>query len=63
VGKCFAGTVDLSAAQVRAGWAFNYHRYSHGAYADDERAAKRHGLGIWRGKVMPPWDYRRAQRW
>jgi endonuclease YncB( thermonuclease family) len=62
VGKCFAGAVDLSAAQARSGWAFDYRRYSHGAYAPDEQVAKLRRLGIWRGKIMPPWDYRRTQR-
>jgi endonuclease YncB( thermonuclease family) len=62
VGKCFAGNLDLSAAQVRAGWAMDYRQYSRGAYAALEAAAHARRLGVWAWQVTPPWEWRRTHR-
>jgi endonuclease YncB( thermonuclease family) len=62
VGKCFAGTVDLSREQVRSGWALDYRTYSHGAYGAEEAAAKARRAGVWRWEVVAPWEWRKAHR-
>ncbi|MBO1074090.1 thermonuclease family protein [Roseomonas marmotae] len=52
------GVVDLNAAMVRTGFAFDCKRYSDGAYADEERAAKAARSGAWGGRFEFPWDHR-----
>jgi endonuclease YncB( thermonuclease family) len=61
VAVCWAGPVDLNAWMVRQGWAVAYRRYSKD-YAPDEKTAGREKRGIWRGRFMPPWDWRRKNR-
>jgi endonuclease YncB( thermonuclease family) len=60
VGKCFAGTVDLSREQVRSGWALDCRQYSHGAYGVEEATAKARHAGMWRWDVVAPWEWRKA---
>lgn len=64
VGQCWAGdqNTDLSAAMVREGWALNWDRYSHGAYAAEEADARVHRRGIWSTEFTAPWDWRAAHR-
>ena len=62
VGRCFAGGVDLSAAQVEAGWAMDYVTYSHGAYEPQQTAAMTERRGLWRMHFVPPWEWRRLNR-
>ncbi len=47
VARCCTATADLSHAQTRAGWAWDYPKYSKGSFAAAEAAAKQDGLGIW----------------
>lgn len=47
VARCCTAKADLSHAQARAGWAWDYVKYSKGAFAAAEADAKRDGLGIW----------------
>ena len=61
VGVCRAGGEDLNASMAAAGWAFAYRRYSL-TYLPEEWAAKAADRGIWRGDVVPPWDWRRGKR-
>jgi len=58
VAVCLLGAEDLGRWLVRQGWAMAYLRYS-ATYADDESAARAAHLGIWRGKFMPPWQWRK----
>jgi endonuclease YncB( thermonuclease family) len=62
VGKCTADGVDLSAAQVRDGWALDYRTYSHGAYAGEEAQAKARHAGVWSMESVAPWEWRREQK-
>lgn len=66
-GKSFKRTVctvflngqDVNRQIVRAGWAFESPRYSHGIYRDDERAAKEKRLGLWeKSKIESPHCFR-----
>jgi len=61
IAVCFLGREDLNAWLVRNGWAMAYRRYSTD-YIDEKEAARRNRLGIWRGRFVPPWDWRRSNR-
>jgi endonuclease YncB( thermonuclease family) len=47
---------------VRGGYAMDWPRYSRGAFAKEQSAAKSEGVGIWQGEFQPPWEWRAAQR-
>jgi endonuclease YncB( thermonuclease family) len=61
VAVCRASEVNLNARMVLEGWALAYRRYSMD-YVGDESIARDTGLGMWRGKFIPPWDWRRGKR-
>ena len=61
VAVCRAGRVDLGAWMVANGWALAYRRHSK-AYTHEERAARNERRGVWRGRFMAPWEWRRVQR-
>ena len=61
VAVCRYGGQDVNAWMVREGWAMAYRRYS-SAYVGEEAAAKAAKRGLWRGKFVPPWDWRRGDR-
>jgi len=58
---CRANGHDIGQSMVHAGWAVAYRRYSKDYVADenDARAAKR---GMWRGRFVMPWEWRRGVR-
>ncbi|WP_281023647.1 thermonuclease family protein [Minwuia sp. IMCC4030] len=58
---CRRGRVDLNNWMVRMGWALAYRRYSTD-YIAAENEAQQAGLGIWQGRFVPPWDWRRGKR-
>ena len=60
IAVCYAGPYDLNAKMVRQGWALAYRRYSMD-YVDAEAAAKEAGAGMWRGKFVLPWEWRRKK--
>jgi endonuclease YncB( thermonuclease family) len=63
VGNCYrSDNANIAAYLVRNGLAMDWPRYSRGAYADEQEAAKAEGLGIWAGEFTPPWEWRAAQR-
>ena len=54
---CRAGTMDLGAEMVRAGWALVLVR--HGTdYAAEEEDARMNLRGLWAGAFDAPWDWR-----
>jgi len=59
--SCRAGQHDLNAEMVRNGWAWAFVRYST-TYVDEERAARRNSVGVWRYACEPAWAFRSA-RW
>ena len=61
VAVCRHAGQDVNAWLVREGWAMAYRRYST-AYVGEEAAAKAAQRGVWRGKFVPPWDWRRGDR-
>ncbi len=62
VGLCRADGLDLSAAQVEAGHALDYPRYSRGEYADEQAAAHAARRGLWAGDFVTPEAWRRKRR-
>lgn len=50
---------DLGARMVALGLAVDRPKYSHGAYQDQQQAAKAEHLGIWAGTFTGPADWRR----
>ena len=61
VAVCRSGGQDVNAWLVHEGWAMAYRRYST-AYVREEAAAKAARRGVWRGELVPPWDWRRGDR-
>ncbi len=61
VAVCFVEGVDLSAEMVRLGWALAYRRHGDD-YADEEAEARAARAGLWAGKFLPPWEWRRRRR-
>ncbi|KPH09109.1 thermonuclease family protein [Rhizobium acidisoli] len=59
VANCFrADGQNVNAWLVRTGNAVDWIRYSHGAFADEQGAAKSERLGIWRGEFDLPCEVR-----
>ena len=58
LGECFVKDKSLSRILVRNGYAFDYPRYSKKKYAEDQKYAKNHKLGLWDMKFEFPWDFR-----
>lgn len=50
--------IDLNAAMVRSGYAFDCPRYSKGRYAEEEAEAKAEKAGAWAGRFTYPWSHR-----
>ena len=61
VAVCTAGGQDINAAMVAQGWALAYRQFSDD-YVAQEGKAQEAGLGMWRGKFIAPWDWRRRDR-
>jgi endonuclease YncB( thermonuclease family) len=58
VAVCRAGSINLNAWMVENGWAVAYRRYSRD-YIADEQGAKASRHGMWSGKFIMPWDWRK----
>jgi endonuclease YncB( thermonuclease family) len=61
VAVCRADGLDVNAQMARRGMAWAYLRFSED-YLDEETAARRDRLGVWRGPNQPAWEYRAAAR-
>ena len=61
IAVCFIGTKDLNAEMVRLGWALAYRKYSND-YVAAEVDAKSQKVGLWQGRFVAPWDWRRGKR-
>ena len=60
VAECFLGEESLNRQMVAHGWAFDWPRYSGGAFAAEQKAAQGIGAGIWAPgvEVEAPWEWR-----
>ena len=61
IAVCSVSGTDINAWMVYGGWALAYRRYSRDYIRHEDRARAGH-LGIWRGKFVKPWDWRRGAR-
>ncbi len=61
IAVCRLGGLDLNGWLVAEGWALAYRHYSTD-YVPEEDAGRAAGRGMWRGRFIPPWDWRRGQR-
>ena len=61
VARCYVHGEDLAALMVRAGFAFDYPRYSKGAYNRQQKAAKNELRGLWSMKFDMPWIWKRKK--
>jgi len=59
--KCFAGRNDLSAQMVVVGWALA-HPVTGADYRRGELAARATREGLFKGKLVPPWEWRAGKR-
>lgn len=60
VARCCVDGRDVAAEMVLSGWALDYRKYSHGAYADEEKTARAAGRGLWDQSFDAPWEWRNA---
>jgi endonuclease YncB( thermonuclease family) len=58
---CFAGELNLNTWMVESGWAVAYRRYSK-RYITHEQSARSDNAGIWAGRFIMPWHWRRGVR-
>jgi endonuclease YncB( thermonuclease family) len=50
---------DIAEKMVRAGWAWDYPRYSNGAYLTVQQEAQSNRTGMWSASIVePPWQWR-----
>jgi len=61
IARCLANGTDVNELLVKEGWALAYRQYSKD-YASAELQAKRTNVGLWRGKFVEPWNWRRGER-
>ena len=60
IAVCYAGKINLNAEMVRSGWAIAYTYYSKD-YVVQEMMARVQGLGIWQGRFVEPYQWRRTR--
>ena len=58
IATCTQAGQDIAASQVEVGWARDWARYSHGAYAENERHARAAHRGIWEHECPEIWGDR-----
>ena len=58
---CYVNGVDINSLMVKNGWALAYRKYSRD-YIDEEKEAKDNKLGMWAGKFIAPWKWRKLKR-
>jgi endonuclease YncB( thermonuclease family) len=61
IAVCKLDGQDINGALVAAGWALAYRKYSTD-YVSLEGSARKFQRGMWAGKFMPPWEWRRKRR-
>jgi len=61
VSVCYVKGQNINALLVERGWALAYRKYSKD-YVDNENKAKKSKSGLWSGKFMLPWNWRKQNR-
>ena len=60
-GRCFADGYDLSEGMAHTGWALADRAVS-ARYVRNEARAKDANRGLWKGRFVTPWNWRRGER-
>ena len=58
---CYVNGVNINSLMVKNGWALAYRKYSLD-YIDEEKEAKDKKMGMWTGKFLAPWKWRKLKR-
>jgi endonuclease YncB( thermonuclease family) len=58
---CFSGQQNLNEGLVLSGWALAFQRYAKD-FVSTEQAARTERRGMWSGRFVAPWDWRRGER-
>ncbi len=61
IARCIVEGEDVASQMVRSGFAFDYPRYSNGAYAEQQKAAKDERRGLWSMEFEFPWHFKRRK--
>ena len=61
VAKCFVKNINLNQYMVQNGWAVAYRYYSDD-FIKNEEIAKKNKTGIWQGKFLDPYLFRKQQK-
>ncbi len=61
VAICFVKNINLSQHMVQNGWAVAYRYYSDD-FINDEKIAEKNKAGIWQGKFLDPYLFRKQQK-
>ncbi len=58
---CFVNNLNINKMMVKNGWAIAYRYYSKD-YVDEEFIAKKNKFGIWKGKFIEPYLFRKKNK-
>ena len=61
IARCLVNGTDVNELLVKEGWALAYRQYSKD-YVRAEGQAKQNNIGLWQGKFVEPWNWRRGER-
>ncbi len=61
IGECYLEEQDIQEWMVKNGWAIAYKKYSK-KYINAENFAKSNNLGIWEGKFIEPYKWRKLNK-
>ena len=61
ISECWIGKISINSWLVKNGYALAYLKYSNKFFLD-EKKAKENGLGVWQGRFIYPWEWRRGKR-
>ena len=61
ISECWVGKISINSWLVENGYALAYLKYSNKFFLD-EKKAKEKGLGVWQGRFIYPWEWRRGKR-
>ena len=61
IGEGSIGQININMWLVENGWALAYRQYSK-KYVENENIAKSNRVGMWSGKFVEPWNWRRGKR-
>ena len=61
VAACYVNGEDINERLVFEGWALAYRQYSRD-YVRAETQAKRNSAGLWQGRFVEPWNWRKGSR-